>query len=37
MAEEPTQKYEWKSIYTIVLVANAVYFILFYFIMNTFS
>lgn len=37
MADESTQKWEWKPIYTLVLVANAVYFILFYFLMNTFS
>ena len=35
--EEQKTKYEWKTIYTIVLVANAAYFILFYFLMNTFS
>ena len=34
---ETSQKYEWKSIYTIVLVVNAVYIILFYILMNTFS
>jgi hypothetical protein len=37
MTEKSTQKHEWKSIYTIVLVANAAYIILFYFLMNTFS
>ena len=34
---ESSQKPKWQSMYTIVLVANAVYFILFYFIMNIFS
>jgi len=37
MEEQTTKKYEWKTIYTIVLVANAAYIILFYFLMNTFS
>ena len=37
MEDQSTQKYEWKRIYTIVLVANAIYFILFYFLMNSFS
>gem|GEM_PF-1869210 len=31
------QQQEWKSIYTIVLVANVAYVIFFYFLMNTFS
>ena len=30
-------KYKWKSEYTVVLVANAAYIILFYIIMKTFS
>ncbi|MBE9489325.1 MAG: hypothetical protein IMY67_03435 [Bacteroidetes bacterium] len=34
---ESSEKLEWKSIYTIVLVANATYIILFYFLMKTFS
>jgi hypothetical protein len=37
MKEEPVQKFEWKTMYTLVLVANAVYFLLFYFLMNSFS
>lgn len=31
------QKYEWNKIYTIVLIANAVYIILFFILMNLFS
>jgi len=31
------QKYVWKKVYTIVLVANAVYIVLFYLIMKNFS
>ncbi len=37
MAEETTQNSKWKPIYTLVLVANAMYFVLFYFLMITFS
>jgi|Marorgknorr_s2lv_3_1036020.scaffolds.fasta_scaffold00281_2 hypothetical protein len=37
MEEKSSQKYEWKSIYTMVLVVNTVYIILFYILMNTFS
>ncbi|SEA56350.1 hypothetical protein SAMN04487990_11849 [Bizionia paragorgiae] len=29
-------KYKWKSLYTIVLVANALYIIIFYLIMKAF-
>jgi len=28
------KKYHWKSLYTIVLIVNAVYIILFYFLMQ---
>lgn len=31
------EKYIWKKSYTLVLIANAIYIILFYFIMKTFS
>lgn len=31
------QKYHWKKSYTIVLLANAVYIILFYLLMTLFS
>ncbi len=31
------QKYTWKKEYTIVLVANAIYIIAFYFITNYFT
>jgi hypothetical protein len=34
---DTSKKYEWKPIYTLVLVANAIYFVLFYFLMITFS
>jgi phosphotransferase system glucose/maltose/N-acetylglucosamine-specific IIC component len=37
MEDQSSQKYKWETIYTIVLVVNAIYFILFYFLMNTFS
>ena len=30
-------KFVWKKIYTIVLVANAIYIVLFYFLMNSFN
>ncbi len=29
-------KYKWEKMYTLVLLANAIYFILFYFIMQAF-
>lgn len=31
------EKYIWKKSYTLVLIANAIYIILFYFVMKTFS
>jgi hypothetical protein len=31
------QKYIWKKEYTVVLIANAVYIVLFYVIMKSFS
>ncbi len=31
------EKYQWKTSYTIVLVANAIYILLFYLIMNYFA
>lgn len=31
------KKYHWKKAYTAVLVANAVYVVLFYFLMTLFS
>ena len=31
------QKYVWKKVYTVVLVANAIYIVLFYLIMKNFS
>jgi hypothetical protein len=31
------KKLEWKKMYTIVLVANALYILLFYFITETFT
>jgi uncharacterized membrane protein len=34
---EFTKKYKWKPIYTLVLVANAIYIILFYLLMTIFS
>ncbi|RZS90668.1 hypothetical protein EV197_3197 [Aquimarina brevivitae] len=34
---EQPEKYEWKKLYTLVLVANAIYILLFYFISNMFS
>lgn len=37
MEEKTTEKYKWEPIYTIVLAANAIYFILFYLLMNTLS
>ena len=37
MEEQERPKEKWKPIYTLVLVANAVYIILFYFITTAFS
>ncbi|TVZ27764.1 hypothetical protein JM83_2826 [Gillisia sp. Hel_I_86] len=34
---ETPKKYIWKKSYTIVLLANLAYIILFYFLMNLFS
>lgn len=34
---EKPEKYIWKPIYTVILVANAIYILLFYIIMNQFS
>ena len=34
---EKPEKYVWKPIYTVILVANAIYILLFYIIMNQFS
>ena len=34
---EPPKKYQWKRSYTAVLVANAVYIVLFYVLMTIFS
>lgn len=34
---KPPKKYHWKKAYTIVLVANAVYIVLFYLLMTFFS
>lgn len=31
------QKYVWKRVYTLVLIANAVYIVLFYLIMKNFA
>lgn len=31
------QKYVWKKVYTVVLVANTIYIVLFYVIMKNFS
>lgn len=31
------EKHIWKKSYTLVLIANAIYIILFYFVMKTFS
>ncbi len=31
------EKYIWKKSYTLVLIVNAIYIILFYFVMKTFS
>ena len=36
IAEKP-EKYRWKKSYTFVLIANAVYVILFYFLMTLFT
>ncbi|PTX62191.1 hypothetical protein C8N46_103290 [Kordia periserrulae] len=32
-----TKKFVWKKMYTVILVANLAYILLFYFIMNMFS
>lgn len=32
-----SKKYQWKKSYTVVLIANAVYIILFYFLMTLFN
>ncbi len=37
MSNKNTKKYHWKSSYTLVLAANAVYIALFYIIMQFFS
>ena len=34
---EKPEKYAWKPIYTVILVVNAIYILLFYIIMNQFS
>ncbi|SOC81192.1 hypothetical protein SAMN06296241_2765 [Salinimicrobium sediminis] len=34
---EPPKKYQWKRSYTAVLIANAVYIVLFYVLMTIFS
>lgn len=34
---EKHEKYIWKKSYTIVLLANLLYILLFYFIMNSFT
>jgi len=34
---EKPEKYIWKKSYTIVLLANLLYILLFYFIMNSFT
>jgi len=35
--EEDEPKYVWKKEYTMVLIMNAIYIVLFYLIMNSFS
>ncbi len=35
--EETTKKAKWKKLYTAVLIANAIYIILFYLITNMYS
>ncbi|PKV50958.1 hypothetical protein ATE84_3027 [Aquimarina sp. MAR_2010_214] len=35
--EEKNEKREWKKLYSAVLIANAVYILLFYFITNSYS
>jgi len=37
MEDHNYQKAEWKNWYTLVLVANAIYFIIFYFITSALS
>lgn len=34
---EPPKKYQWKKSYTAVLIANAIYIVLFYVLMTIFS
>ncbi len=34
---EKPEKYRWKKSYTLVLIANTAYILLFYFLMNMFS
>lgn len=36
MTDKP-QSYHWKKIYTVVLIANAIYIVLFYAIMHFFA
>lgn len=35
--KDPAEKYVWKKEYTVVLVANAIYILLFYLLTNSFS
>lgn len=35
--EDKPEKYIWKKSYTVVLVANLIYILLFYLIMNSFT
>mgnify|MGYP003643013440 CR=1 FL=1 len=37
MEEQLQPREKWQPIYTLVLVANAIYIVLFYFITNSFS
>lgn len=32
-----SEKYQWKPAYTWLLIANAIYVLIFYFVMNSFS
>lgn len=34
---EPPKKYQWKKSYSIVIIANAAYILLFYILMTIFS
>lgn len=34
---EPPKKYRWKKAYSAVLIANAAYVVIFYFLMSFFS